>query len=246
MRHKMDAKKFGRTSSHRHAMWRNMATSLFREGRIRTTEAKAKELRRVADRLVTLAKRAAQFTDSDEQKVIAHRLHLRRQAYGFIMDKAVVAKLFDELAEQYLDRNGGYTRVVKLGQRHGDGAWMALIELVTEAVEEKPKKKRAKKGVGKKAAGKKDGQAKVKAAKKDQKQEAAVEEKPAEEVAQASEEEAVTETKAEETAVQEPEDKAEETAAPVEEAAISADEPAETEENTEEVEASEAEEKKDE
>lgn len=146
MRHNKDAIKLGRTSSHRKALWRNMATSLFREGRIRTTEAKAKELRRVADRLVTLAKRAAQFSDPDEQRVAAHRLHLRRQALGFIRDKAVVAKLFDEIADRYLERSGGYTRVIRLGLRKGDGAQLALIELVEEEITEKEKKKHSRKG----------------------------------------------------------------------------------------------------
>ena len=154
MRHNVDAKKFGRDASHRKAMWRNMATSLFREGRIRTTKAKARELRRVADRLVTLAKRAATYAEGDEQQIAARKLHLRRQAYGFLRDKAVVAKLFDEIAGKYLERNGGYTRLIKIGQRKGDGAEIAFVELVEEEVPEKKKrgKKSGKKGAAKKAA----------------------------------------------------------------------------------------------
>jgi large subunit ribosomal protein L17 len=154
MRHKLDTRKFGRDTAHRKAMWRNMATSLLREGRVRTTEAKAKELRRVADKLVTLAKHADQFTDPDAQKVVARKLHLRRQALSFVMDRDVVAKLFDELGPRYAERPGGYTRVIKIGQRKGDGAPMALVELVEAEVEEKGKKKGKKAGAKKKEAAK--------------------------------------------------------------------------------------------
>jgi large subunit ribosomal protein L17 len=163
MRHNKDAKKFSRSSAHRDALWRNMATSLLREGKIRTTLAKAKELRRVTDRLVTLAKRAAAYREGDEKQIAAHRLHLRRQAIGFLHDNAVVAKLFGEIAEQYADRNGGYTRVLKLGQRLGDGAKTAIVELVQEETPEKGKKKRGKKPGVKKAAAKKSAKPDAKA-----------------------------------------------------------------------------------
>ena len=183
MRHKMDTRKFGRTSAHRKAMWRNMATSLFREGRIRTTEAKAKELRRVADRLVTIAKRADRFEDADEQKVAAHRLHLRRQALGFIQDRDVVAKLFDEIAAKYVDRNGGYTRVLKIGPRKGDGAPMAIIELVEEELDAKPKKKSRKASSKKKDSAKAPAKSAKKAKAAKPADEKPAEEKPVEDAA---------------------------------------------------------------
>ena len=126
MRHRRKAKYFGVKTAHRKAMFRNMVTSLFRHGRITTTVPRAKELRRLADRMVTLAKEGT--------------LHARRQALSVINDKAVVAKLFSEIAEQMASRNGGYTRIVKVGPRRGDGAMMCIIELVKESL--KPKKSR--------------------------------------------------------------------------------------------------------
>ena len=116
MRHRKAGKRLGRTTSHREAMLRNMVTSLLEHERIVTTEPKAKELRRLADRMITLAKRGD--------------LHARRQALAVIRSKKVVAKLFDELKDDYLDRNGGYTRIIKTGNRVGDAAAMAIIELV--------------------------------------------------------------------------------------------------------------------
>ena len=120
MRHRRKAKYFGRKSPHRKAMFRNMVTSLFEHGRIRTTVPRAKELRRWADKLITLAKDGS--------------LHARRQALEVIMDKAVVAKLFTDIAEQMSNRNGGYTRIVRIGPRRGDAAMMCYIELVTESI----------------------------------------------------------------------------------------------------------------
>lgn len=105
-----------RTASHRRAMLRNMATSLFRHERVETTTAKAKELRPFAERLITLAKRG---------DVPARRLAARK-----ISDREVLGKLFDEIAPRYAERPGGYTRVLKLGNRKGDAAEMSLIELV--------------------------------------------------------------------------------------------------------------------
>ena len=116
MRHRKAGVKLNRTSSHRKAMFRNMVTSLFKHKRIQTTDAKAKELRRWADHLITLAKRGD--------------LHARRQALAFIRDKKVVAKLFSELRDEYMDRNGGYTRIIRTGNRIGDAAPMAILELV--------------------------------------------------------------------------------------------------------------------
>lgn len=116
MRHRKTGRRLGRTTPHRKAMVRNMVTSLLAHERIVTTTPKAKEVRRVADKMITLAKRGD--------------LHARRQALAFIRDKSVVAKLFDELRTEYMDRNGGYTRIIQTGNRHGDAAPMAILELV--------------------------------------------------------------------------------------------------------------------
>lgn len=116
MRHRKAGKRLGRTTSHRIAMMRNMVTSLLEHERIVTTTPKAKEVRRVAERMITLAKRGD--------------LHARRQALSFIRDKKVVAKLFSELKDEYMDRNGGYTRIIRTGNRIGDAASMAILELV--------------------------------------------------------------------------------------------------------------------
>lgn len=116
MRHGKSGRKLGRTSSHRQAMFRNMVTSLFEHERIVTTEKKAKELRPIAEKMITLAKRGD--------------LHARRQALSYIQSKDVVAKLFDEIQSQFADRQGGYTRIIKTGSRQGDAAPMAIIELV--------------------------------------------------------------------------------------------------------------------
>ena len=116
MRHRKSGRKLGRTSEHRKAMMRNMVTSLFEHERIVTTVPKAKEARRVADKMITLAKRGG--------------LHARRQAYAYIQSKDIVAKLFDVIHVQYVDRNGGYTRIIQTGRRNGDAAPMAILELV--------------------------------------------------------------------------------------------------------------------
>ena len=109
-------RKLGRDSSARKALFRSLLTSFFRHGRIETTEAKAKEVRKFADRLITLAKRGD--------------LAARRAAIARLYDEDVVRKLFREIPEKYKDRQGGYTRVLKLGPRRGDAAPMALLELV--------------------------------------------------------------------------------------------------------------------
>jgi large subunit ribosomal protein L17 len=127
MRHGKSGRKLGRTSSHRLAMFRNMVTSLLEHERIYTTEAKAKELRRWADWMITLGKRGD--------------LHARRQALQVIRDKSVIHKLFTDLAQRYQARSGGYTRTVKVGFRVGDGAPLSLIELMTGETEKKKKKK---------------------------------------------------------------------------------------------------------
>jgi len=116
MRHRKAGRRLGRTSSHRKAMIRNMVTSLMEHERIVTTTPKAKEVRRYADKMMTLANRGD--------------LHARRQALSFMRDKTVVAKLFDTLKDEYMDRNGGYTRIIQTGNRVGDAAPMAILELV--------------------------------------------------------------------------------------------------------------------
>ena len=116
MRHGKKGRKLSRTASHKKATMRNLATSLFRHGRIETTTAKAKELRPFAERLITLARRGD--------------LHARRLAAQKIQDRAVLGNLFDEIAPRYAERPGGYTRILKLGNRKGDAAEMSLIELV--------------------------------------------------------------------------------------------------------------------
>ena len=116
MRHGLSGRKLGVTSSHRAAMFRNMAVALIKHEQITTTLPKAKELRPVTEKLITLAKRGG--------------LSARREAYNQLRDDKIVAKLFDTLAERYQSRQGGYTRVLKAGMRHGDAADMAIIELV--------------------------------------------------------------------------------------------------------------------
>lgn len=130
MRHRKSGRKLGVTTKHRKAMFRNMATDLLRNGRINTTDTKAKEIRRVVEKLVTLGKNGS--------------LHARRKALGYVRDRAVVEKLFSELAQRYMERPGGYTRIVKLGYRRGDNAPISLIELVTEEYKAKRKRRRAK------------------------------------------------------------------------------------------------------
>ncbi|MBR2216044.1 MAG: 50S ribosomal protein L17 [Selenomonadaceae bacterium] len=112
----MSYRKLGRDSSARKALFSSILTSFFEHGRIETTEAKAKEIRGLADRLITLAKRGD--------------LSARRQAIAKLADEAVVRKLFDEIAGKYAERQGGYTRILKLGPRRGDAAPMVIIELV--------------------------------------------------------------------------------------------------------------------
>jgi large subunit ribosomal protein L17 len=132
MRHRIAGRKLGRTSEHRLALMRNMSTALLDKERITTTLAKAKELRRFAEKLVTLSKKET--------------LHARRRVLRHIHDREVVAKLFDTLSARYAERPGGSTRVIKLGPRRGDNAEMALIELVgSEIGEPAPQKRRGKK-----------------------------------------------------------------------------------------------------
>lgn len=116
MRHRNHGRKFNRSTSHRAALFSNMAIALIENGRIKTTDMKAKELRRFAERLVTLGKKQT--------------LAARRLAFGTLRHEDSVAKLFGELAERFKDRHGGYTRIMKVGHRHGDAALMSFIEFV--------------------------------------------------------------------------------------------------------------------
>ncbi len=141
MRHRVAHRKLGRTTPHRIALLRNLATALFERERIRTTLPKAKELRPFAERLITLAKR------EDD------RLHARRLAARHLQAPAVVKKLFDTIGSRFATRPGGYTRILRLGPRRGDGTEMAYVELV--GYEYKPETKEGKAAAGaKKAAGK--------------------------------------------------------------------------------------------
>ena len=121
MRHLKQGRKLGRTTAHRKALLRNLATALLEHERIITTEPKAKEVRRVADKLVTLGKRG--------------NLHARRQALQVVQSNAIVQKLFNEIAPRFAGRQGGYTRIMRLGYRPGDAAAMAVIELVDTQIE---------------------------------------------------------------------------------------------------------------
>ena len=116
MRHHIAGRRLSRPTDHRLALYRNLVTDLLRHERIRTTEAKAKEVRSLAEHMITLGKEG--------------KLHSRRQALTFIFDKNVTEKVFDELASRYTERPGGYTRMVKLGRRLGDGATTVQLELV--------------------------------------------------------------------------------------------------------------------
>ncbi len=187
MRHRRLSRRFGRQPAHRKAMFRNMVTSLIVHESIRTTDTKAKELRGVAERMITLGKKGD--------------LASRRRAAAFVRDKDAVKKLFDELAERFKGREGGYTRIIKIGRRQGDNAPISQIEFLS--ADEKPKK-----------TGKKTKKAKTpeSAPKVEAKEAEATEEKPAEEES-STEPEAAAEENAEEGAEPIAEEKAEEKAA---------------------------------
>jgi large subunit ribosomal protein L17 len=134
MKHQVKTKKLSRTKPHREAMLSNMAVSLFTHRTIRTTDAKAKELRRITDRLIAMAK-----TDT---------VAARRNVFATLRNETIVKKLFDEIAPYFADRPSGFTRVIKIGPRHGDGASLSLVELLTpkpEASTDKDKDKKKKK-----------------------------------------------------------------------------------------------------
>lgn len=141
MRHRKSGVKLNMTSSHKNAMFRNMVTSLLKYDRIQTTDAKAKELRRWADHIITLAKRGD--------------LHARRQAMSIVREKAVVHKVFEEAPKRFATVSGGYTRIVKIGRRPGDAAPVSLIELITPEPKKKKTTKKTKTATPKKTAPKK-------------------------------------------------------------------------------------------
>jgi large subunit ribosomal protein L17 len=151
MRHRVAHRKLGRTTPHRKALLRNLAIALFEQERIRTTLGKAKELRPYAERLITLAKR------EDD------RLHTRRLVRRDIQDPTILKKLFDSLGARFATRPGGYTRILRLGPRQGDGAEMAIVELIGSEFKPKTKDEKGKKKEAEEA-GKKDADAKKEAA----------------------------------------------------------------------------------
>lgn len=142
MRHRVAGRKLGRTASHRQATMRNLAHSLFEYDRIRTTLMKAKEMRPFAERLITLSKKGG--------------LHRRRLVARQIPDRKVLRRLFDTISPRYMDRPGGYLRILKLGPRRGDNAEMALVELVGLETQETEEKGSGKKGTAKKKSAKAD------------------------------------------------------------------------------------------
>lgn len=132
MRHQVKGRKLRRPTAHRLALLRNLVTSFLEKERVRTTLAKAKEARPLAEKMITLGKKGT--------------LHARRQVMAFVRKEAVVAKLFDELGPRFGQRPGGYSRIVKLGLRPGDGAQLAMLELVGTEFKKKEKKKKKEKG----------------------------------------------------------------------------------------------------
>ena len=158
MRHLSAGRKLNRSASHRRALFRNLVTALLERERIKTTDAKAKETRRLTERMITLGK--------------AGTLAARRRALTFVQSRTVVKKLFDDIAPRFKERNGGYTRIIKIGIRHGDAAPVSVIELVTRAADlqaaaegDKKKRRGAPRG-GKPAAKGAKGEAPAKAPRK--------------------------------------------------------------------------------
>jgi len=147
MRHRKSGRKLKRTASHRRATLASLSTALLRHKKITTTVAKAKETRMLVEKLITRAKNAAAAKDAP-----AGGVHARREVGKLIRDREVIGELFSTIAGKVADRPGGYTRIVKLGQRYGDGAEMAVIELVDFNTGQEPAEKKAAQAKGKKAA----------------------------------------------------------------------------------------------
>lgn len=138
MRHRKSGRRLGRNSSHRKAMLRNMVTSLLEHGHIQTTDTRAKEVRRIAEKLITLGKKglpSAFAEGTSEEDMQARRLHLLRQVLKVVRTKDVASSIMGELAERYEERPGGYTRMIKLGFRRGDNSPLSLLQLVDSPVE---------------------------------------------------------------------------------------------------------------
>ncbi len=153
MRHNTLKNRFGRTTSHRESMVRNMVTNLLKWEKMETTIPKAREIRRHAEKIITLGKRVTltrlnKANGAEKDKLTAARLHAMRIAGKTVQDKDVLRKVFDELGARYESRNGGYTRLLKLGARLGDGTEMGILELVDrpEKVEQPAKKTKGKDG----------------------------------------------------------------------------------------------------
>ncbi|HTR99302.1 MAG TPA: 50S ribosomal protein L17 [Bacteroidota bacterium] len=146
MRHRKSGRKLKRTASHRRATLASLSTALLRNKKITTTVARAKETRMLVEKLITRAKNAAAATDAP-----ARGVHARREVGKLIKDRAVIGELFSTIAQKVADRPGGYTRIVKLGQRYGDGAEMAVIELVDFNTGQEPAEKKAAQAKGKTA-----------------------------------------------------------------------------------------------
>ena len=137
MRHQVKGRKLRRPTAHRLALLRNLVTSFLEKERVRTTLAKAKETRPLAEKMITLGKKGT--------------LHARRQVMAFVRKEAVVAKVFDDLGARFGQRPGGYSRIIKLGRRAGDGAQLAMLELVGSEYKKKAKKKKDKAKAAKKS-----------------------------------------------------------------------------------------------
>lgn len=172
MRHRRNTLKLSRTNAHRRLMFRNMLNSLIQHERIQTTLPKAKALRQFADRIITLGKRP----QGENERVPEHTL--RRRAFDELRDRGSVGKLFDDLAPRYKEREGGYTRIIKLGHRRGDNAEMALVEFVEAGSGATGAKKKRKK----KSAAAKSGEGKPSTKKEAAPEAAAASETPAESV----------------------------------------------------------------
>jgi large subunit ribosomal protein L17 len=155
MRHGKHGKKLGRLSAHRHALWSNMVSSLIEHERVETTDVKAKELRRIAERTITWSTQLGDLLTRDAEKLDAadkaRKVHAIRMARRVLKDPATLRKLFEDVGPRFLGRPGGYTRVLKVRNRHGDAAPMSIVELVERgaAEVEEPEEKDAKGGAKK-------------------------------------------------------------------------------------------------
>ncbi len=132
MRHKNGVKQLGKTHSHRKAMFANMAASLYINERVITTKPKAKELKKISERLITRARKNIELPESE----VGKKLHNKRIVMRYIKNREAITKLFDDIAPRFANRNGGYTRLYLLGRREGDGAEMAIVELVEKKAKE--------------------------------------------------------------------------------------------------------------